>query len=179
MSVPLYAISAEFDEPEALTKAVRAAKRAGYTRFDAFAPYPVQAVADELGVRTSVIPLIAAITGLIGAAVQYYAQYWMNVVDYPINVGGRPLHSWPTFIPATIIVAVLWAGVATLVGLLIILRLPRPHHPVFETPGFTRASEDRCFLLLLADDPRFDTDGSRRFLEELAPLAVQEVPRCD
>ena len=95
-------------------EAVRAAKRAGYTRLDAFSPFPLADLAKDLGVRTSAIPWIAFVAGLIGAAIQYGSQYWMNAVDYPLNVGGRPLHSWPAFIPASLIVAILWAGAATL-----------------------------------------------------------------
>jgi hypothetical protein len=174
-----YGIMAEFRTPEALVEAVRAAKRAGYTRLDAFSPFPLSDLAKELGVRTSVIPWIALVAGLAGAAIQYGSQYWMNAIDYPLNVGGRPLHSWPAFIPASMIVAILWAGAATLIGLLLILRLPRLNHPVFAVPGFERASEDRFFLCIMHDDPKFDSAAIREFLGPLSPLAVQEVPECD
>lgn len=174
-----YGIMAEFKSPEALMEAVRAAKHAGYTRLDAFSPFPLSDLAKELGVRTSVIPWIAAVAGLIGAAIQYGSQYWMNAVDYPLNVGGRPLHSWPAFIPASLIVAILWAGAATLIGLLLILRLPRLNHPVFALPGFERASEDRFFLCILQDDPKFDRRVILEFLGTLSPLAVREIPACD
>jgi len=174
-----YGLMAEFGTPEALTEAVRAAKRAGFTRLDAFSPFPLADVAKELGVRTTVIPWIALLAALVGAGLQYGSQYWMNAVDYPLNVGGRPLNSWPAFIPSTLIVAILWAGAATLLGLLLILRLPRLHHPVFEVPGFERASEDRFFLCILSDDPRFDPDAAKSFLETLSPQAVREVPACD
>jgi hypothetical protein len=136
-------------------------------------------LAKELGVRTSVIPWIACLAGLTGAIVQYGSQYWMNVVDYPLNVGGRPLHSWPAFIPASLIVAILWAGAATLIGLLLILRLPRLHHPVFAVPGFDRASEDRFFLHIMQDDPMFEAATVRAFLGALSPCAVREVPACE
>jgi Protein of unknown function (DUF3341) len=174
-----YGIMAEFKSPEALMGAVRSAKHAGYTKLDAFSPFPLADLAKELGVRTSVIPWIAFVAGLVGAAIQYGSQYWMNAVDYPLNVGGRPLHSWPAFIPASLIVTILWAGAATLIGLLLILRLPRLHHPVFAVPGFERASEDRFFLCILQDDPKFDSDTIREFLGALSPLVVREVPACD
>ncbi len=173
-----YGIMAEFRTPEALIEAVRAAKRAGYTKLDAFTPFPLSDLAGELGVRTSVIPWIALVAGLVGAAIQYGSQYWMNVVDYPLNVGGRPLDSWPAFIPASLIVAILWAGAATLIGLLLILRLPRLHHPVFAVPGFERASEDRFFLCIMQDDPVFDSATVHEFFGALSPLAVREVPAC-
>ena len=174
-----YGIMAEFRTPEALMEAVKAAKRAGYTRLDAFSPFPLSDLAEELGVRTSVIPWIALVAGLAGAAIQYGSQYWMNAVDYPLNVGGRPLDSWPAFIPASLIVAILWAGAATLIGLLLILRLPRLHHPVFAVPGFERASEDRFFLCIMHDDPMFDSAAVREFFGALSPQAVREVPACD
>jgi Protein of unknown function (DUF3341) len=179
MTQQAYGIMAEFKSPEALMEAVREAKRAGYTKLDAFSPFPLADLAKELGVRTSVIPWIAFVAGLVGAAIQYGSQYWMNAVDYPLNVGGRPLHSWPAFIPASLIVAILWAGAGTLIGLLLILRLPRLHHPVFTFPGFERASEDRFFLCVMQDDPMFDDATVRAFFGALLPLAIREVPACD
>lgn len=178
MADRVHGVIAEFEKPDAIKAAVEAAREAGYTRLDVFAPFPMQDVAETLGYKTSAIAWIATAAGLIGAAIQYYSQYWMNAVDYPLNVGGRPLHSWPAFIPSTIIVAVLWAGAASLIGLLIILRLPRLHHPVFEVPGFERASEDRFFLCILGDDPLFEADEAARFLGTLGSRAVREVPAC-
>jgi Protein of unknown function (DUF3341) len=172
----LHGVMAEFRSPEALIAAVAAAKDAGYTRLDAFSPFPLKEVADQFGVRPSIIPWIAWITGFIGAAIQYGSQYWMNAVDYPLNVGGRPLHSWPAFIPSTLIVAILWAGAATLLSMIFILRLPRLHHPVFAVAGFQRASEDRFFLLISGDDPLFEPDRARSLLQRLAPVAVRDVP---
>ncbi len=172
-------LMAEFADHHALLRALEEAQAAGFRRIEAFSPYPLQAAAERLGVRTSAIPWIAAIAGLLGAATQYYAQYWMNAVDYPLNVGGRPLDSWPAFLPATLIVAVLWAGAATLLGLLIILRLPRLHHPVFEVPGFDRASEDRFFLCILADDPAYEPGAVRAVLDRGGPIVIREVPACD
>ena len=176
MTERLHGITAEFTAPEALIAAVEAAKNAGYTRLDAFSPFPLAEAADRLGVRPSIIPWIAWITGFIGAAIQYGSQYWLNAVDYPLNVGGRPLHAWPAFIPSTLIVAILWAGAATLLSMLLIIRLPRLHHPLFAVPRFERASEDRFFLLILSDDPLFDPHRARALLEGLAPAAVRDVP---
>jgi Protein of unknown function (DUF3341) len=172
----LHGMMAEFSAPEALIAAVSAAKDAGYTRLDAFSPFPLREVAEHLGARPSIIPWIAWVTGFIGAAIQYGSQYWLNAVDYPLNVGGRPLHSWPAFLPSSVIVAILWAGAATLLSMLLIIRLPRLHHPVFAVPGFERASEDRFFLLILSDDPLFEPLRARSLLQELAPVAIRDVP---
>lgn len=179
MTRTLHGIIAEFETPEALKEAVVQAKRAGFTKLDAYGPFPLTEVADELGVRTTAIPWIALVAGLIGGSIQYASQYWMNAVDYPLNVGGRPLNSWPAFIPASVIVAILWAAAATLISLLVILRFPRLHHPVFEVPEFRRASEDRFFLCILGEDPRFEEGSARDFLKGCSPCAIREVPACE
>ena len=179
MTAPAHGVIARFDEPEALERAVRAAKAAGYTQLDAYSPFPLRDVEQEFGMRPSALTWIAVTTGFIGAAVQYAAQYGLNVVDYPLNVGGRPLHSWPTFIPATLIVAILWTGTATLLGMLLLLRLPCLHHPVFAVPGFERASEDRFFLVILVEDPRFDRHAAIELLAAVGGQDAREVPACD
>ena len=166
---------AEFESADAIRAAVRAADEAGYTRLDAFSPFPMPDIAECLGHRPFVMPAIALAAGLIGAAVQYYAQYWMNAVDYPINVGGRPLHAWPAFIPATLIVGILWAAAASLIGMLVLNRLPRLHHPLFDAPGFERASQDRFFLYIANSDPKFGPAATRRFLKRQKAVRVQEV----
>lgn len=176
MTAALYGIMAEFSRPEALANALRAARAAGYSRLDAFGPFPMPGLARELGYRPGIIAWLATGSGLVGALIQYISQYWMNAVDYPLNVGGRPLHSWPAFIPSTLIVSILWAGAAALLGMLLLLRLPRLHHPVFGVPGFERASEDRFFLCIGSDDPLFDCAKTRKLLETLSPDAVREVP---
>ncbi|NNM71718.1 DUF3341 domain-containing protein [Enterovirga aerilata] len=175
MAAPLHGLMAEFADHEALSRAVEATRAAGYGRLDVYAPFPMRDLARSLGFHPRILPWIALLAGAFGAALQYGSQYWMNAVDYPLNVGGRPLHAWPAFLPATIIVAILWAGGATLIGTLLILRLPRLHHPVFAAEGFERASQDRFFLVVRADDPLFDAAATARFLAALAPRRVQEV----
>lgn len=171
-------VIAEFDRADALVEAVRAAKQAGWTHLDAYGPYPVPEAAELLGAHGAPVGWIAVGAGIFGGLLQFGTQIWLNAVDYPLNVGGRPLLSWPLFLPASFIVAVLWAATAALLAMLAMNRLPRLHHPVFAAPGFGRASEDRFFLCLFAGDPRFATPAqAARFLEELKPLRVSEVPR--
>ncbi|MBX9699272.1 MAG: DUF3341 domain-containing protein [Acetobacteraceae bacterium] len=172
----IHGVMAEFASDEALVAALRAARAAGWRHMDAFAPYPVAEAATLLGTRGNRVAWIAIGAGLAGAAVAYGMQWWLTVHDYPINVGGRPLHAWPAFLPATTIVAILWAAAASLLGMLALNRLPRLSHPVFAAPGFGRASEDRFFLLILAEDPRFGAETATRFLQGLGPLRVVEVP---
>lgn len=167
---------AEFERAEGLIDALRAAKAEGYTRLDAFGPFPLREVTEELGLGTKLLPWAALGAGLFGAAVQYGLQYWMNVIDYPLNVGGRPLHSWPAFLPSTIIVGFLWASVATFAAFLFATGLPRPHHPILDAPGFERASGDRFFLWIGREDPRADGEATPRFLAGLSPRSVQDVP---
>jgi hypothetical protein len=172
---PLHGVVAEFDDAERVAAAVEALTGEGYTKLDVYAPFPMRDVAKRLGIRTASLAWIAAIAGLVGACIQYGAQYWLNVVDYPIDVGGRPLHSWPAFIPSTIIVSILWAGAATLLGMLAILRLPRLHHPIFAAPGFRRASEDRFFVCILAEDPLFAPSRAAGDLARFGPKSLNEV----
>ncbi len=176
MTARLHGLIAEFESVDALIAATRAAKAEGYRRIDTYTPFPVQELTETLGYRTIAIPIIAVGTGIVGALIQYGAQYWMNVVDYPLNVGGRPLHSWPAFIPATLIVAVLWTAASTLIGMLVLCRLPRLHHPVFAVPGFERASEDRFFLCIRAVDPLFKDNATREFLARQGPAFLRDVP---
>lgn len=166
---------AEFTSADAVRAAVRAADRAGYTRLEAFSPFPMPDIAKRLGHWPLVMPAIALTAGLIGAAVQYYAQYWMNVLDYPINVGGRPLHAWPAFIPAALIVGIMSAAAASLIGMLVLNRLPRLHHPLFDAKGFERASQDRFFLYIAGSDPKFDSAATKRFLKRQKAVSVQEI----
>lgn len=170
-------VIAEFDGDEALVAALRAAKAEGWVRMEAFGPFPVAEAEALLGARGWPVAAIALGAGLFGGALQYGMQYWMNVVDYPLNIGGRPPHALPAFLPATLIVGILWSAAATLIGMLALNRLPRLHHPVFAVPGFDRASQDRFFLMLHAEDPRFAPDAATRFLRTLSPLRITAVPR--
>jgi hypothetical protein len=176
MADRLYGLLAEFETPEAIERAVRRARAAGYTEIRTYSPFPLHETHEVLGRGGLPVAVIALVAGLFGACLQYFAQYWMNAIDWPLNIGGRPLHSWPAFIPPTLIVGMLWAAAATLIGMLALCRLPRLHHPLFAVPGFERASADRFFMCVLADDPRFDEAATRGFLRELEPETVQDVP---
>ena len=174
--VPLYGLLAEFDGPTALVAAVRRARDAGYDEVEAFSPVPVDDAAIELGGRRTGVPLLTLLGGLAGAAIGYAIQYYTNVIDYPLNVGGRPLHSWPVFAVVAIESGILVAALAAAFGMLALNGLPLPHHPVFNVPAFDLASRDRFFLCIRATDPQFDPTGTRDFLNELRPAAVWEVP---
>lgn len=171
----LFGLTAQFDKPQALVEAVRAARAAGYRRIEANSPFPIDEIAEEIGVRTWVIPVVGTVAALGGASIQYFAQYWMNAVDYPLNIGGRPLNSWPAFLMSAIIVLVLWGAVAAFVAFLMLGRLPRLSHPLFATQSFDRVTEDRFFLTIETADPLFSPEATARFLASVGPIAVIET----
>lgn len=171
----LYALVAEFADSDTLLAAAHRTREAGYTQTDAFAPVPVHGLAEALGARRTILPWIVFLGGLLGCIGGFYLQYWVSVMEYPVNIGGRPLNSWPSFIPVTFECTILGAGLFTIIGMLALNGLPRPYHPVFNTPGFERASDDRFFLCIESDDPQFDLDRTRAFLEDTGPDRVSAV----
>jgi hypothetical protein len=174
---PIYGLAAEFESPADLVRAARSAREAGYRRMDAYTPFPVEELAEALGFRKSRLPLVILLGGLVGGVSGYFMQYYAAVIGYPVNVGGRPLNSWPAFIPVTFELTVLVGALAAVLGMLGLNGLPRPYHPLFHVPRFALASRDRFFLCIEAADPRFDVEQTKQFLAGLHPREVTEVPR--
>ncbi len=172
----IHGVMAEFETADQLVHATRQAAAAGYSRMDGYSPYPVGEVADALGFPRSEIGAIMFIGGLCGATFGFLMQYYLNGIEYPLNVGGKPFFSWPQFAPITWELLVLTASVSGVVGLFALCGLPQPYHPVFNVPQFARASRDRFFLCIESTDPKFDTDGVRGFLSTLDPVSIAEVP---
>jgi len=172
---PIHGLMAEFTGPNELISAVRKTREAGYTDMDAYSPYPIEAVSEQLEGHTSRVPLITLIGGIIGGIFGFGLQYWVSVIAYPVNIGGRPFNSWPAYIPITFETTVLFAGLSAVVGMLALNGLPMPYHPVFNVSRFARASSDRFFLCIEATDPKFDREDTYRFLERLVPRSVSEV----
>ncbi len=173
--LPLYGLLAEFENPEELLAAVRQARQAGFRKMDAYTPLPVHGLAQELGFKGRKLPLIVLLGGLAGMIGGYGLQYWVSVIEYPLNIGGRPMHSWPAFIPITFETTILLAALATVLGLLALNGLPMPYHPVFNVRRFKLATRNRFFLCLEAADPRFDREATRQFLQGLNARGVYEV----
>jgi hypothetical protein len=172
---PLFGLLAEFETPDQLLLATRKARGEGYTKLDAYTPYPVEGLAEALGFHETQLPLIVLLGGLLGAVGGYSLQYWLSVRDYPVNAGGRPLNSVPSFVIVTFELTILVAAFSAVLGMLALNRLPMPYHPVFNVPGFKLASRNRFFLSIEAVDPRFDREGTSRFLEGLQAKAVSDI----
>ncbi len=173
--LPPYGLMAEFDSPEHLLDAARRAFAAGFRRLDAYSPFPVEGLAEAIGFHRTRVPLIVLIGGILGCVGGFFLQYWAAVIDYPINIGGRPLNSWPSFIPVTFELTILIAALSAFFGVLALNRLPMPYHPVFNVERFELASRNRFFLCIEAADPKFDLEATRGFLEESGPLGVYAV----
>lgn len=171
----LYGLMAEFDSPWELVEATEKSYEAGYRKMDAYAPFPIEELSHALGHHRSKLPLLVLIGGLFGCLVGFGLQYWVNVIEYPLNVGGRPLNSWPAFIPVTFETTILFASLAAVFGMLALAGLPTPYHPVFNVDRFSFASRDRYFLCIETDDPLFDEEETREFLESLGPTEVSDV----
>lgn len=175
MKPPIYGLLAEFEHSEDLIDAARRSYDAGYRRMDAYTPFPLEGLTEALRTGPSRLPFIVLAGGITGALVGYGMQYWISAVAYPLNVGGRPLHSWPAFIPVTFETTVLVAALSAVLGMLALNGLPKPYHPVFNVPDFVHASRDRFYLVIEATDPNFDREGTARFLESLPVHEVYEV----
>lgn len=171
----LYGLVAEFKDPEDILQAAKRVREAGYRRMDAYTPFPVHGLDEAIAFEDNRVPWTIFICGLLGAAGGYFLQYYISVMDFPINSGGRPYHSWPAFIPVTFECTILLASFGAFIGMLAYNGLPKPYHPIFNTPRFELASQDRFFLCVEAADPKFDREETERFLESLKPQLVSAV----
>src|SRR5437867_9142637 len=174
-SVTVYGLLAEFDDPNELVAATQQAHHEGYRRMDAYSPFPTGELHEALGGHHTRLPLIVLVGGLVGCIGGYSLEYWVSAMAYPINVGGRPLHSWPAFIPVTFECTILVAALSAVFGMLALNGLPMPYHPVFNVPRFALASRNRFFLCIEARDKKFDLTETRTFLETLSPREVTTV----
>jgi hypothetical protein len=166
---------AEFNEPNGLVAAARRVHEAGYRKVDAFSPYPMEALTEALGFHSSRLPLLVLVGGVTGLLAGYGLQYWASVIEYPMNIGGRPFHSWVSFIPPTFETTILFAALTAVLGMLALNGLPEPYHPVFNVPTFALATKDRFFLCIEATDPKFDLDQTWSFMMSLGARVVSEV----
>jgi hypothetical protein len=174
-SPALYGIMGEFNNPSDLVAAARRTYEAGYRRINGYSPYPIEELSEAIGFTRTSLPLIVLIGGILGGLGGFFMQYWMEVIDYPLNVGGKPYNSWPAFIPITFECTVLVAAFAAVLGMLVLNKLPQPYHPVFNAPNFALATRDRFFLVIEANDPRFSHDETTQFLNTVGAKNVSDV----
>ena len=172
---PLAGLVAEFADPDDLLAAAKTTRRAGYTHTDGLTPFPIHGLHEALGKRDTRLQWIVLLAAIVGGVGGFFLQRWISEVAYPANVGGKPLNSWPMFIPVTFELAVLLSALTAVASMLILNGLPKPYHPLFKVESFQRASSDRFFLYIEATDPQFDPEATREFLESLNPISVEDV----
>jgi hypothetical protein len=172
---PIFGVMGEFESPEAILAAAKKAREAGYKIVRAYTPFPVENLAQTLGFRWTAVPLITLLGGLGGGLSGFALEYWCSAISYPVNIGGRPLNSWPAFIPVTFELTVLGAATFAVISMLALNKLPQPYHPVFNVDRFARASTDKFFLCIEARDPKFNLAECARFLQSVEAQHVTEV----
>ena len=171
----LYGIMAEFDSADHLVEASEKARQAGFSRFDAFTPHPIEELHHAMGLGRSILPWFVLVGGLAGFFGGFLLQWWVSTQAYPLNIGGRPFNSWPSFMPVNFECTILLSAFTAVLGMFALNGLPQPHHPVFNVERFALASRDRYFLCVEADDPKFDRAETASFLWSLQPTHVAEV----
>ena len=175
ITTPIYGLLAEFHSPSEVVAAARRVKEAGYKKVDGYSPYPIEDLSEALHFHHSPLPAMVLAGGITGLIAGFGLEYWASVIEYPLNIGGKPFFSWPAFIPAAFETTILFAAGTAVLGMLAINGLPEPYHPVFNVPSFALATRDKFFLCIEADDPSFDLAETRRFLEGLGATEVSEV----
>ena len=171
-----YGLMAEFDNVNDVITAARRVYGAGYRKIDAYSPFPLEELSEAIGFHKNGVALVCLIGGLLGGSAAFTLQWWVNNVSYPVNIGGRPLNSWPSFIIVTFEMTILFSGLSAVFGMLALNGLPMPYHPVFNVPQFDFASKDKFFIVIFSSDKKYDPVATRQFLEGLHPLSVAEVP---
>jgi len=174
----IFGVMGEFTTPEDLLAATRKAREAGYKHMEAYTSFPIEGLSDAVGFRgfrSNLVALITLIGGIGGGLTGFGLQYWVAAITYPMNIGGRPLNSWPAFIPVTFELTVLGASISAVVGMLALNKLPQPYHPVFNVGRFSQASTDKFFLCIESRDPKFDLIQTSKFLQGLHAAHVNEV----
>jgi hypothetical protein len=167
---------AKFSTPETLVAATRRATEAGFRELDAYSPFPIEDLSEALRLKSSKLPYAVLVGGITGGVLGFLMQVFAQAIDYPLNIGGRPLISWPAYIPITFELTILLAAFGGVIGLFVVTRFPQPYHPVFNVEDFQKhGSQDGFYLGIEARDPKFDLAGTRKFLEDQGAILVSEI----
>lgn len=172
---PLYGVLGEFSDADCLLDAAHKVREAGYERTDAYAPMPIHGLAEALGAKRTKLPYIVLLGGIVGGLAGYGLCYYCSVIAYPMNIGGRPVHTWPAFIPVTFETTILGAAISAVLGMLALNGLPTPYHPLFNVPEFSLASQNRFFICIEAKDKKFDEVAASDFLRSIGATHVTPV----
>jgi hypothetical protein len=172
---PCFGVVAEFGSPADLYHACERVRDAGFTRWDAHTPFPVHGLEGAMGLKRSLLPWIVLVAGLTGAALGFLLQLWVHTTAYPLVISGKPLNSWPAFIPITFELGVLFAAFGAVFGMLGLNRLPMHYHPLFRSKVFERVTDDAFFISIESWDPRFDAAATPKLLESLGARTVEVV----
>jgi len=172
---PLYGVLGEFSDADQLLDAAHKVREAGYVRTDAYAPMPIHGLAEALGPKRTKLPYLVLLGGILGGLAGYGLCYYCSVIAYPMNIGGRPVHSWPAFIPVTFETTILGAAIAAVLGMLALNGLPMPYHPLFNVADFNQASQNRFFLCIESVDKKFDEAAASEFLRSIGATQVTSV----
>ena len=172
---PLYGLLAEFHSPHEVVEAAKRVKEAGYRHVDGYSPYPIEELCEALDLHRSALPKLVLLGGILGLLAGWGLEYWASVIEYPMNIGGRPVNSWPAFIVPAFETTILFAAGTAVFGMLALNGLPQPYHPVFNVPEFALASRDHFFIAIESRDPKFDREGTKKFLKGLGAHEVSEV----
>jgi hypothetical protein len=171
----VYGTVGEFDRPRAVLEAASLVRSAGFTRLEAYTPYSIEGLAEKVGLKRTGVPLITLIGGIVGASGGYFMMWYSSVIGFPLNVGGRPPHSWPSFIPITFELAVLCAALSAFIGMLFLNGLPQLYHPIFNTPHFTERNDSHGYLCVLSKDIRYDPERIAGILRQAGAQNIWEI----
>ena len=171
----LFGVMAEFDDPKSLVAAAKRTYAAGYRRMDTYSPFPIEEAWEAIGHHDRRLSRIVLAGGLLGLLTGIGLQEWVHQIAYPMNIGGKPLNSWPQFVPVCFEMTILFAALSAVIGMIVLNGLPQPYHPVFNVERFARASRDKFFLVVESTDPKFDRQATAEFLRGLHATEVCEV----
>jgi hypothetical protein len=174
-STQLFAAMGEFDTPAQLYRACEKVRDAGYRAWDAYSPFPIHGLEKAMGLSSSKVPWIALVCGLLGLGGGFFMEWWTSAVDYPLIISGKPLFSWPAFVPVVFELAVLFAAFGAVIGMLIINRLPQHYHPLFQSEHFARVTDDKFFIAIESSDPKFDAQQTIQFLQSLGAVHTELI----